>query len=477
MVLTNPVTQLSQQDLLDLLDRILPDSYIAAIREIGPGYELLQAYAQMFSRLSLAVERLGNDSFIDIASTGAKAAGQVELFRAGPNTINAPILGQEGVAASIVTGAPAGQMRVTGLSGMSTTSAGRFLVIDGAGDINNNGTFEIITFNGATSVDVANAAAVIPDLNNGTIQWEEVTRTVIVKAGTQVQASNGGQIFLTLEDVTFLPTDVGPFVVPIEAQAQGYEYNVTGQRLALDGTVLEGEIDTIKILIEDPQLGDTTIQVRQIDDTTGGVDPALAALGRNRGITQGPDENIDSFRQRIRGLPDTVSFLAFQRTVENLLRPFAAEFEIIETFEITYQTAYDGPNGVILGSLYNPNLFTYDDPDTDGVPFRGRWLDENDYRGGIIVVVENIQPLHDTGMAYDDNAVDSAASLVSSKTGGQRAVGAYDTPASMVPDFGTIRGAYDGTDLPKRSLYAGLFQTLQDIKPAGVSVAVELRGG
>ena len=30
---------------------------------------------------------------------------------------------------------------------------------------------------------------------------------------------------------------------------------------------------------------------------------------------------------------------------------------------ITYQTAYDGPNSVIPGSIYDPNLFTYDDPD------------------------------------------------------------------------------------------------------------------
>jgi len=76
---------------------------------------------------------------------------------------------------------------------------------------------------------------------------------------------------------------------------------------------------------------------------------------------------------------------------------------------------------------------------------------------------------------YDDTAPD-IPSLASSVTGGARAVGAYDVPQSVVPDFGAIRGGYDGADLQKRSLYRGLFETLQNIKPGGVSVAVELRG-
>ncbi len=476
MTLAPPIDKLTQQDFLDLLDRLLPLEYLASIKDPGPGFELLQAFAAQAARLSFAVERLGIDSFIDIASIGAKATGEVELFRAGANTVDTPIEGQSGQAANLVTGAPAGQVRVTGLTNMSTTSVGRFLIIQGSGDVTNDGTFEIATFIDATSVDVINASpGTIPDTNNGTITWEEITRTVTVKAGTVVTTSKGGQDFATLDDVTFLPPDVGPFTVNIEAVAEGYAWNVTGQRTALDGTLLEGEIDTIKILSEDPPLGDITIEVLQINDTSGGVDAALAALGRNRGITQGPDENVDAFRSRIRSLPDTISPDAFQRTVENLLRPIKADFEIIETFEITYQTAYDGPSSVIPGSLYNPNLFTYDDPDIDGIPFENRWMDESDFRGGVIVVVENVQPLRDTSMVYDDLEPD-IPSLTSSVTGGARAVSAYDVPQSVVSDFGAIRGGYDGSDLQKRSLYRGLFETLQRIKPGGVSVAVELRG-
>jgi hypothetical protein len=40
-----PVHALGQQDFLDLLDRILPEGYLAPIKDPGPGYEILQAFA------------------------------------------------------------------------------------------------------------------------------------------------------------------------------------------------------------------------------------------------------------------------------------------------------------------------------------------------------------------------------------------------------------------------------------------------
>jgi hypothetical protein len=84
-----------------------------------------------------------------------------------------PQAGQTGAAASIVAGAAAGEMRVTGVTGMTAESVGRFLTITGAASGGNNGTFLISVFTGATSIDVVNAAAVIPDGNNGAISWTE----------------------------------------------------------------------------------------------------------------------------------------------------------------------------------------------------------------------------------------------------------------------------------------------------------------
>jgi len=83
------------------------------------------------------------------------------------------VAGQTGAAASIVTGAGAGQARVTGLTGMTAQSRHRFLTISGAANGGNNGTFLITQFNSATSVDVLNSAAVVADGNNGAISWIE----------------------------------------------------------------------------------------------------------------------------------------------------------------------------------------------------------------------------------------------------------------------------------------------------------------
>ena len=86
--------------------------------------------------------------------------------------LGAPVTGQTGAAASV--GAfGAGVSTMTGLTGMTADSVGRFLTVSGAATGGNNGTFLIITFNGATSVDVSNVAGGSPDANDGSIVWAE----------------------------------------------------------------------------------------------------------------------------------------------------------------------------------------------------------------------------------------------------------------------------------------------------------------
>lgn len=77
-----------------------------------------------------------------------------------------------GAFASIIAGAPAGQMRVSGLSGLTSASPGRLLTITGAASAGNNGSFPIVQ-NSDVEADVTNGAAVIPDAANGNIIWNE----------------------------------------------------------------------------------------------------------------------------------------------------------------------------------------------------------------------------------------------------------------------------------------------------------------
>lgn len=273
--------------------------------------------------------------------------------------------------------------------------------------------------------------------------------------------------------MTFLASDIGPFTVDIEAVAVGYEYNVLGEALAADGTTLAGDIDTIKDLVEDPQMGDLTFEVRQILSTSGGRDASLDQLGLDRGIARNQNEADSNYRSRVSLLPDTVSIDAVSRLAKQTMEPFYSSFTVIETWDIAYQTCYDAPAETIFGSSFNPNLCVYDDPDTDSVPYRNRWLDEVDHRGGFIVVLENTQPIADSGMIFDDIVI-NANDLYSATTKGRRGLSAFDVPVTV--GFGYQLACWDGYDGPKRAAYKSLYDSLQQIKAAGSSAAIALRG-
>jgi hypothetical protein len=87
-----------------------------------------------------------------------------------PNTD--PVVGSNGSTAA-VSAVVGGVATITGLSGMSLSSVGRYLTLSGAANSDNNGTFQIIEFIDPTSVKIANASAVAPDANNGAINWTE----------------------------------------------------------------------------------------------------------------------------------------------------------------------------------------------------------------------------------------------------------------------------------------------------------------
>jgi len=82
------------------------------------------------------------------------------------------VSGQTGSSASIASIA-SGIVTISGLTGMTDSSIGRFITISGADTSANNGTFLITAVNSATSVDYSNPSGVAPDANNGSIEWIE----------------------------------------------------------------------------------------------------------------------------------------------------------------------------------------------------------------------------------------------------------------------------------------------------------------
>lgn len=110
------------------------------------------------------------DQALDIAGSLLQTQTMVEAEE--PNGFGAALSGQTGSTATI-SAFSSGVSTFTGLTGMTVDSVGNFLTVSGAANSGNNGTFLIITYNSATSVDVSNPSGVFPDANSGSLVWTE----------------------------------------------------------------------------------------------------------------------------------------------------------------------------------------------------------------------------------------------------------------------------------------------------------------
>jgi hypothetical protein len=72
---------MTEQDVLDVLDRVMPEWYLGPIKDPGPGYEWYQAVARMMSRVSEAVYNAERAMFILYSHGGVLAEADVEFFR------------------------------------------------------------------------------------------------------------------------------------------------------------------------------------------------------------------------------------------------------------------------------------------------------------------------------------------------------------------------------------------------------------
>lgn len=110
------------------------------------------------------------DQALDIA--GSLVYSDTQTLSNEIDGYGSAISGQSGSTAA-VSSVSLGIATITGLTGMTSQSVGRFVTLSGATTSSNNGTFLITTYNSATSVDISNASAVAPDANNGSISWTE----------------------------------------------------------------------------------------------------------------------------------------------------------------------------------------------------------------------------------------------------------------------------------------------------------------
>lgn len=539
----------SQQDILDLFDRLLPLDYLGPMKnDSGPGYEFLQAVAKMTERESIAVARVECGLLFLGAEGGAKATGTVEFYR---ETATAMILlsktSNAGTTATVISDAE--------LAATPGALVGRLLRFRSGPA---RGQTRAVTANTATTITVSPAFAPAPTAAGGDDYTVELSG-LTAKTGTVVTTSNGGRDFLTTQDVlltniqtllsavlsdvavtatvydttgfpasgtllvegeeiTYTGTTATTFTglvrgtngttaaahaidvevhqksnlvvsAPVQAIAEGWEWNVPGVVTTAAGELLPGDIDIVEKLIQVDSLFptvatfyDATIQVRNIAAMSGGKAGMLDQLGFDRGLPRRFGESDDAYRFRVRALPDTVSPDAIQRTVKDILTPYgaSADFEFIETFDPNYQMCWDAPSPNAGTPTFDPSadlalseVFVYDDT-RPASPFMNRWLDEIEMRGAFIVVLPNLATLLDQGMTWGDTAV-TAGDHDAAATGGKRAFSAWGIPSTGISPL--ITPSFWGAgDAKKEALYVSIFDILQAIKAAGVAAIIELEG-
>lgn len=292
-----------------------------------------------------------------------------------------------------------------------------------------------------------------------------------ILSGTLLEASNyNNQLFRCTQDTSFLLNEVGPLSCPVQAAFPGYQANLPGEITAPDGSIIPGAIDKFVVPFQDPALADPSITIRQPDPTTGGTADTLDLLGSERGIPRQPGEPANRYRARIRALPDTVSLPAIVGALTNLFQSLDPAFvpQVIETYEVSYQTCYDCPSQAVSDwPDFDPNLFAYDDP-REQPPVNDRYLDENDHLGGILAVLPLTPSILEWGGGYDDTATVWPGDYVS--TVGTRSLLAYDL--TVATDMTIMSSTYDGYDAELALLYVGAVDLLNRIKAGGVSSVV-----
>lgn len=284
-----------------------------------------------------------------------------------------------------------------------------------------------------------------------------------LQEGTICRTSRTGRSYYLVADVEFGALDLFK-EGQVRAVAPGPEYDVAGPFSTADGAVLPGEIDRVVIPLEDPPFTEPTIQVRQVADAAGGQAAVLDQLGLDRRLPRLPSEVDETYKTRIRQLPDTVSLDAIRRQLDAIFLPRGFQYDLIETWESRYQTCWNHSGGGPTNAIFGPAAqWAYNDPRDDR--FTPRWMSEADHRGAFVVIVPAVFPsFADRGMAYNDPATEGSV---------ERAVSAWSSP---VLDGATLSGVWNGEDDDssegRAAFLRKVWDLLRSVKGGGVAVSI-----
>jgi hypothetical protein len=143
-------------------------------------------------------------------------------------------------------------------------------------------------------------------------------------------------------------------------------YDDASSRVTVDGPPLVLGAGNNLEVVDLVALG---VTVELDGDLSGGVQGWLDAIGAERNLGRGADESDTTYRDRIRNLPDIVSYNAIYRAVSRILTPLGVSFRVMESRGRTDfiepgwgQFAWDNPNTDIQGleqHLFQGDRFEY----------------------------------------------------------------------------------------------------------------------
>lgn len=263
-----------------------------------------------------------------------------------------------------------------------------------------------------------------------------------------------GRYFVTLAQVSFGNSDPGPYDVPIEAIAVGYEFNVDGQFTAGDGEVIEGQIKVVVQLVTDVPQIDGSVAVRNVIPTSGGRAAWLDGLGGQFKIPRLPNEQDDQYRLRIAEIGDVVSPDAIMRGVNKILGQYGATGTLYEIGIPPFMGSFDDA-GSSADSPQNPDCNFADDFDFSLQPLDRFKLDMSYLESRAFFLVE-VPRLHNGEFGSFDDAGSSA-----------------DSPQHPESNFaddetGIEFGFDDGSESGNAEIYGPIWQVIFDKHGGGV---------
>lgn len=402
----------SQDDILALFDRLLPDHYLIPLKEPGPGYEYLQAVAAMIARVSEAIAHVGTGNYIGSATGGTYATCTVEIFREDATFGAVTLLGRNEAPQGALVGTQDGyyyelmnsvtfgatelgpkEVAVRAVArGWLWNRPAPFLTTDGefvAGPINRlvqpifqepnfDPTLQVrqkfgvaATGGSANMLDGLGVDRGLPRQFSGI---RSITLTRLVVPGTYT--IEPGSVFRT-ED--------------------GFRYKSTSYATLSDATPTP-TINVEPLFLNEPANKNPITQVVSL----------VGATTSQVGVLSSPTPSIEEdipYRRRLTLLPLTVtpnSFLQLLNTILTpVLQPLNLTWSTREIWDLRYQTAYDFPanqtftyaNTAVPVPAFNGNIFVYDYADPND-PLSNRYMVTNQDRGRIVVALPTTAPVN-----------------------------------------------------------------------------------